>query len=270
MLLVVATFVVADEADVHGGEEREDEGLDETHEDFEETSDGWDDVRGDATERVDQVLAAEDVTIETERKGDEAEGDGDDFDATDAEEDEAEHDPHREAELLLVGLVAEEVEDQHLEARVAQHEIGPGDERDDRQREGGVEVGGRRADCVEPVALRVVLDRADSGEQAAPVHQKDEDEETAEGREYLADHALADDRLEGVTQAGSHVFHQRLALARDDFRGADEDTDSNDDHGREDPGGQDRVRDRNGDREAGKVSGLRIHALRVRQGEGWN
>ena len=131
VLLVVASIMVADEADVDGREEREDEGLDETDEDFEHAGDGGDDVWSNAAEGMDEVLSTEDVAVETERKGDQARGDGEDFNAADAKEDETEHEPHRGAELLLVGLVAEEIEDQRLKAGVTQHKISPGEERDD-------------------------------------------------------------------------------------------------------------------------------------------
>ena len=244
VLVVVAAFVVTNQADINGGEEREDEGLNKAHENFQQSRDGRDDIRGNAAKRVDQVFAAEDVAVKSERKGDEAERDRDDFDAADAQEDKTEHDPHREAELLLVGLIAEEVEDQHLEARVAQHEISPSDERDDRQRKGGIKVGGRRADRVDPVAMHVVFNGTHSGEQAAPVHQKNKNEEAAEGREDLADHAFPDDRLEGITQSGSHAFDEGLAPARNNLRGTNEDANGDDDHRRQNPRGEDRVGNR--------------------------
>jgi len=261
----VAAFVVTDEADVDGGEQRENEGLNQTDQDFEQTRDGRNHVGGDATQRVDEVFAAEDITVETEGKGNQTESDGHDFDTTDAQEDEAEQDPHREADFFLVRLVAEKIENKNFETGVAQDEISPSDERDNRQCERGVEVGSRRADGFEPL----ILDGADSRKEAAPVHQQDEDKEAAKGREYLADHALADDRLESIAQAGCHAFHERLALARDDFRSPDEDAYGNEDHGREDPCGQDRVRDWNA-ANIKEVSGLGIHALRVRPGERWN
>ena len=218
---------------------------------------------------MDQVLSAEDVAVETERKRNQAGGDGEDLNAADAKEDEAQHEPHGEAELLLVGLVAEEIEDQRLNPGVTQHEISPGEEREDRQRERGVKVGVRRADGVEPVAIRALkLDRADSGEEAAPVHQEDENEKAAEDGEGLADHLLADNRLEGVAQAGGDILDEGLALVGDDLRSADKHADGDDDEDRENPGGQDRV----GDRDAAdlkEVGRLRIDAFSARESEGW-
>ena len=91
VFVVVASIMVADEADVDGREEREDEGLDEADEDFEHAGDGRDDVRSNAAEGMDQVLSAEDVAVETERERNQAGGDREDFNDADAKEDEAQH-----------------------------------------------------------------------------------------------------------------------------------------------------------------------------------
>ena len=95
------------------------------------------------------------------------------------------------------------------------------------------------------MAIRaLILDRTDAGEEAAPIHQEDENEKSAEDGEGLADHLLADNRLEGVAQAGGDILDEGLALVGDDLRRADEQADGDNNQGRNDPGGQDGIRDR--------------------------
>ena len=111
-----------------------------------------------------------------------------------------------------------------------------------------------------------ILDRTDAGEEAAPVHQEDENEKSAEDGEGLADHLLADNRLEGVAQAGGDILDEGLALVGDDLRSADKHADGDDDEDRENPGGQDRVGDRDAT-DLKEVGRLRIDAFSARESE---
>src|SRR3954462_11150702 len=95
--------VVADEADGDGGQQGEDEALNEADEQLEEIE-GRQEVH-----RVKEVFTAEYVAEKTHRKGHRTDEDRNDFDETGNDEDQREAPIHGGSKFLLVGLVAEEV-----------------------------------------------------------------------------------------------------------------------------------------------------------------
>src|SRR5271154_6007601 len=99
--------MVADEADVDAHEEHEHERLDEADQKLEEVERRGKAPFLDAAHRVHEVLAAEDVSEEPERKGYGPEPDRDDFYDPRAEEDDEQRIVDHGRRELLVRLVAE-------------------------------------------------------------------------------------------------------------------------------------------------------------------
>jgi hypothetical protein len=69
VVFVIATLVVADEADVDADQKGEDEGLDEADEKLQEVERNRQAPAGDGRHGVDDVFAAEGVAVESQRKG---------------------------------------------------------------------------------------------------------------------------------------------------------------------------------------------------------
>jgi hypothetical protein len=110
VVVIVVVAVVADEADVDGAQEGEHEGLDEADEQLHEVEDEKE------AGAVEQVFTTEDVAEKTDRKGEGADADGEHLDEADEDEHKREDRVEPAGGFVLVGLVAEEVPENHLRA----------------------------------------------------------------------------------------------------------------------------------------------------------
>lgn len=230
MVRAVAVLLMRTDEDCeYRGKEHEDEGLDEADQQLHEVKGyGNDDAAEDGgprgvldeiAHRLEHVFSGVHVPVETEAERDGAEEDRDHLETSDADEDDDHEDLH---ETLGVALGREEMHDEAAEAVGLEGPDGPHHKEDNRHGEGHVEIGigateeglGDVINAEERPIGMPKADGADTGDEAKPIREEDEDEDGGEEPEGLLDELMADHALEEIVEALDKPLDEVLRAVR--------------------------------------------------------
>ncbi len=188
-MLITMIVMRGGELDVNGAEEGEDDGLEQSDQQFHKIE-GQLQCRleqnafpAEAAHCVEDVFTCEDVSKQTNRQSDRAEEDGDDFDHANEQEDQSNHKAH---EPLEATLWTKGVDDEAPHAEFLDRQIKPDNESGNRETQGCIQVsGGWTEERIvgfldgENTRARAPTNRANAGQQAEPVGYEDVDKQRA-------------------------------------------------------------------------------------------